>query len=157
MNPAPSLAAQSHLAFRTHSFTSVRIYPASSSTNLCVRKSLSQETARYSITSGCRVDLCFDDFCFPFMYEVQISKIFSCKLCCVAFRDEGFLTCVFRGKIGLLLSRLSPCSTPADTREEASCATFSTFFFPLQGSVADGAVDVSHYTRNTVMTAAISL
>lgn len=109
--------------------TSVRIYLASSPTNLCVRKSLSQETTGYSITSGCRVDLRFDDFCFPFMYEVQISTIFSCELCCVALRDEGFLTCVFRDKIGLLLSRLSPCSTPADTREVASDATF----FPIAG------------------------
>ena len=62
MNPAPSLAAQGYLAFMTHNFTSVRVYPASSPTNLCVRNLLFQKTAGCSITNGCRVDLCFDDF-----------------------------------------------------------------------------------------------
>lgn len=38
VNPIPSLAAQGHLAFRTHSFTSISVYLASRLRNVCVRK-----------------------------------------------------------------------------------------------------------------------
>ena len=58
----------------------------------------------------------------------RLEKIFSCKVCCVALRDETFLANVFRDKSRLLLSRLSPCSTPVDRREMAGDATFSTYF-----------------------------
>ena len=97
------------------------------------------------------------NFCFPSMHKVQIRKIFSCKPWgCITLRNEGFLVCVFRDKIGLLLSSLSSCSTPADAREVASDTTFP-HFFPLQGNVAYGAVDVSRHTKNTVTTGAIWL
>lgn len=94
------------------------------------------------MASGCRVDLCFDDFCFPSMYAVQIGKIFSCLPCCVTLRDEGFFACVLRDKIGLLLSRMSPCSTSADAREVASDARFSTFFFYCRAVLLTGLLEV---------------
>lgn len=55
-------------------------------------------------------------------------------------------------KIGLLLLNLFSDSTPVDMHEMASDIS------PLQGSVADEAVDVSrHTTKNTVTTGAIWL
>ena len=80
---------------------------------------------------------------------MPICKIFSYKLWdCIALRNKGFLVCVFRDKIGLVLSSLPPCSAPADACEMANDAAFCTFFFLLQGNVADGAVDVSHHCDN---------
>ena len=87
------------------------------------------------------------------MYLVQIRKIFSCKLWgCLALRNEDF-PCVLKGKIGLVLSILPPCSTPADAHEVANDAALCTG----QGNVADEAVDVSHHTKNTVTTRMIWL
>ena len=92
--------------------------------------------------SGCRVDLRPHDFCFLSMFKLQIRKIFSRKpLGFITLCNEGFLFCVFRDKIGLLLLSLLSCSTPAHA----------------QGNIADGAVDVFRHTKNTVTTGAIWL
>ena len=58
-------------------------------------------------------------------------------------------------KIGLLLSSLSSCFTPA----YACVVAIRHFphFSPLHGNVDDGTVDVSRHTKNTVTTGAIWL
>ena len=86
----------------------------------------------------------------------RLAKIFSCKLCCVALCDEDFLAYVFRDKIWLLLSRLSPCSTPADTCEMAGDATFSTCFSHCRAVLLMGLL-MFPTTPNCVLTAAIWL
>ena len=84
--------------------------------------------------------------------------MFSCKLWgCIELRNEGFLVCVFRDKIGMLLSSLSPGSTLAKAHEVANDAAFCTLFFSLQGNVDGKAVDVFHHTKNTVTTGEIWL